>query len=290
VADARVERYAELLLDTCLGVQRGWQVLVWSTPWARPLLEEVLRQLAERGAYPLLRLTFGGGLVYHRAWLERAPLAVLAEPPSVDVHAFEHCDALLSIGAPDNTRGGAAVAGVGLGADIPADRARAVRQAYRDATSRINLEQIPRVPGGEFFLCPVETSADGTIAFGEFPAFWSGRELKGVRLRFSEGRVVEATAESGEAVLVETLATDPGARRIGELGIGCNPGIGRYLRNVYFDEKMNGTVHIALGRGFEQLGGTNDSGIHWDIVKDLRSGGRIELDGEVVQSDGVWRD
>src|SRR5207342_3789268 len=74
VRDARVERYAELLLGTCLGVEAGWQVIVWGTPWARPLLEEVMKQLGERGAYPLLRLTFSGGSAYHRAWLRHAPL------------------------------------------------------------------------------------------------------------------------------------------------------------------------------------------------------------------------
>jgi aminopeptidase len=144
------------------------------------------------------------------------------------------------------------------------------------------------MPGGELFLSPVETSAEGTIAFTEFPAVWGGRELRGMRLRFSGGRVVDASAESEEAFLFATLDTDEGARRIGELGIGCNPGIDRYLGNVYFDEKIDGTVHVALGFGFDYLGGTNESALHWDIVKDLRPGGRIELDGEIVQENGVW--
>ena len=97
----------------------------------------------------------------------------------------------------------------------------------------------------------------------------------------AEGRIVDASADSEADFLIETLDTDEGARRIGELGIGCNPGIDRYMRNVYFDEKMNGTIHLALGYGFDDIGGTNVSAIHWDIVKDLRSGGRIELDGKV---------
>jgi aminopeptidase len=143
------------------------------------------------------------------------------------------------------------------------------------------------MPGGEFFVCPLETSAEGTIAFTEFPAMRGGREIRGIRLRFSEGRVVDASADSEEDFLIETLDTDEGARRIGELGIGCNPGIDRYMRNVYFDEKMNGTIHLALGDG-EFLGGANVSAIHWDIVKDLRFGGRIELDGKVVQENGIW--
>ena len=144
------------------------------------------------------------------------------------------------------------------------------------------------MPGGEFFVCPVETSTEGTIAFTEFPALWGGRQVRGIRLRFSEGRVVDASADSEEDFLLETLDTDEGARRIGELGIGCNPGIDRYMGNVYFDEKINGTIHLALGSGFDSIGGTNDSAIHWDIVKDLRVGGRIELDGKVVQENGIW--
>ena len=147
-----------------------------------------------------------------------------------------------------------------------------------------------------FHFCPdcgsqvfyTEPSAEGSIAFTEFPARRGGREVRGVRLRFSEGRIVDASADSEEDFLHTTLDTDEGARRIGELGIGCNPGINRYMRNIYFDEKMNGTIHLALGLGFDYIGGTNQSAIHWDIVKDLRSGGRLELDGKVVQENGVW--
>ena len=144
------------------------------------------------------------------------------------------------------------------------------------------------MPGGELFGCPVEDSAEGTIAFTEFPQAWGGRRLRGIRLRFAGGRVVEASAEAEPEFLAEVLDTDAGARRIGELGIGCNPGITRYMGNVYFDEKIDGSVHIALGAGFADMGGTNESAIHWDLVKDLREGGRIELDGAVVQEDGRW--
>jgi aminopeptidase len=358
VTDPRVQRYATLLIDTCLGVEAGQQVIVWGMPLARPLIEEVTRQLGQRGAYPLLRLTFGGGLVYHRDWIRHAPLDVIAEPAAIDVHAFEHCDGLIAISAPENTRDGS---------DIAADRTAAVQAAYRDATARIHTSAVPWVmcwyptpalaqdagmtnagfadflygaclldwkaeherlarlatafdgaeqvritgagtdlrlslasrpvevdagtgnmPGGEFFGCPVETSAEGTIDFGEFPGIWGGRDVCGIRLRFADGVVVDASAETEEAFLIETLDTDAGARRIGELGVGCNPGITRYMRNTYFDEKIDGTVHVALGAGFADLGGTNESAIHWDIVKDLRRGGRIEVNGRVVQENGVW--
>ena len=145
------------------------------------------------------------------------------------------------------------------------------------------------LPGGEFFGCPIEDSAEGEISFGDFPAVYRGREITGIRLRFEGGVVVDASAETNEAYLIETLDTDEGARRLGELGIGCNPGITRYMKNTLFDEKMNGTVHLALGNSYTDLGGVNQSAIHWDIVKDLRPpGSRLELDGVVVQQDGAW--
>ena len=358
MADSRVERYAALLVDSCLHVEPDWQVLVWGYPQARPLLEAVLGELGRRGAYPLLRLTFGGGLVYHRDWLRHASLEQIAEPAPIDVHTFDHCDALLAIAAPENTRDGS---------DIAPERTAAVNGAYRRSTERVNGSDFPWVmcwyptpalaqeagmtlgafedflygsvlldweaeharlsryaalfdaadevrivgdgtdlrlsiaerrmevdagrgnmPGGEFFGCPVEESADGTIAFSEFPQLRDGRQLRGVRLRFSEGRVVDAAADAHEDFLIQTLDTDEGARRIGELGIGCNPGITRYMGNVYFDEKIDGSVHVALGFGFADLGGTNESAVHWDLVKDLRNGGRIELDGRIVQESGRW--
>ena len=144
------------------------------------------------------------------------------------------------------------------------------------------------MPGGEFFCCPLEDSAEGEMHFGEFPAVYRGRQVKGIRLRFETGRVVDASAETNESFLLELLDTDDGARRLGELGIGCNPGITRSIGNPYFDEKIDGTVHLAVGHGYPSVGGKNESSVHFDIVKDLHDGGRIELDGEVVQQDGRW--
>jgi len=145
------------------------------------------------------------------------------------------------------------------------------------------------LPGGEFFGCPLESSAEGEISFADFPAVYRGREMSGIRFRFEGGTVVDASATSNEEALLEILDIDEGARRLGELGVGCNPGITRYMKNTLFDEKMDGTVHLALGNSYTDLGGVNSSAIHWDLVKDLRpAGSRIELDGIVVQQDGVW--
>ena len=144
------------------------------------------------------------------------------------------------------------------------------------------------MPGGEFFYSPLEDSASGTIAFTEFPAVYAGREVTGIRLRFEDGVVVDASADTHEDFLVEILDRDGGSRRLGELGIGCNPRITRHMKNTLFDEKIDGTVHLALGNGLPEVGGVNVSQVHWDIVKDLREGGSLELDGKVVQESGKW--
>ena len=144
------------------------------------------------------------------------------------------------------------------------------------------------MPGGEVFYSPVEDSANGVIEFGEFPAVFYGTEVEGVRLAFQNGRVVDASARVNEEFLIQTLDTDEGARGLGELGIGCNPGIQRFMKNVGFDEKINGTIHLALGRSYTFIGGTNESSIHWDIVKDLRATGRMYVDGRLVQEAGRW--
>jgi aminopeptidase len=144
------------------------------------------------------------------------------------------------------------------------------------------------MPGGEVFYSPLEDSANGVIEFGEFPAVYFGTEVEGVRLVFQNGRVVDASARANEEFLIQTLDTDEGARRLGELGIGCNPGIQRFMKNVGFDEKIDGTIHLALGRSYTFIGGTNESSIHWDIVKDLRTAGRMYVDGRLVQDAGRW--
>lgn len=145
------------------------------------------------------------------------------------------------------------------------------------------------MPGGEVFTGPVEDSVEGEIAY-EFPAIYNGREVEGVRLRFRAGRVVDASAVKGESFLVSMLDADDGARRLGEVGIGTNFGITRHTKSVLFDEKIGGTVHLALGRSYDATGGSNVSAVHWDMVKDLRADGELLLDGRVIQRRGAWVD
>jgi aminopeptidase len=141
------------------------------------------------------------------------------------------------------------------------------------------------MPDGEFFTGPVEDSVEGEVSF-HLPATIGGREVAGVKLRFEAGKVVEASAERGEEFLLELLDTDDGARRLGELGIGTNYAIDRGTREVLLDEKVGGTVHMAVGRSYPESGGVNESAVHTDLVCDLRLGGKLIVDGETMQEDG----
>lgn len=355
--DPRIEEYARLLVERCVHVEPGWQVLVTTTPLARPLFDEVLRNIARRGAYaiPRINLTSPGAL----PWILEAPEKLLEEMAPIERYALENCDAVIAIGAPENTRESAAVPPERIALTRKAQRFFGERQAslgmpwvycqyptpalaqdagmsveqfeefiygaclldwdavaarmrhYADRFDRADKVRIVgdgtdltlslqgrrgqvgdghfNMPDGEFFYSPVEDATEGVVTFSEFPAVYLGHEVYGARLVFKGGRVVEASARSGEDFLLKTLDADEGARVLGELGIGCNPGITRHMKNTLYDEKIDGTIHLAVGNAFPFLGGKNVSSVHWDMVKDLRQGGQIYCDGELVQENGQWR-
>jgi aminopeptidase len=359
VTDPRVKELAELLVGRSLGVQPGWQVMIQSTALARPLVEELVRAIARRGAYPLVRLSFTDleRVPFETVWAEEAPDELLEKPAPLDVRTRNEIDARVILFSAENvysgselsterrlalrraaraeidqaleqkrpwvacpfpTQGLAQEAGVSLRVyedilyeaclrDWDAEGERMKRYAERfDAAEQVHIvgpdtdltlsvagrradidDGHLNMPGGEFFLCPLEDSAEGVITFREYSATHLGRRFEGIRLRFEGGRVIEASASRGEDDLISVLDTDEGARRLGELGIGCNRGIPRNVQHMWWDEKIDGTIHLALGQSFRHIGGLNESAIHWDIVKDL-SRGSIELDGETVQQNGEW--
>ena len=353
MVDRRLEAYARLLVERCIDARPGWQVLVVTTTEARPLAQELSRQLARRGAYVLPRVAFASTFYpLDTWWISEAAPELAGRLPPLEQDVVDRVDASIFVLAPADPlpdvpaevrralraqftayrargRAGAApevrcdfptahfarAAGLSL-ADyedvfydaclrdwdeegrkmLPVrerfDRANEIRIVAPDTDLTLSLrgrcglvdDGHVNVPGGEVFYSPVEDSAEGAVRF-DFP---SGA-VAGARLVFRGGEVVEAGADEGEAVLLASLETDAGARRVGELGLGCNEGITRHLRNVLFDEKMAGTVHLALGAGFPRIGGQNESALHWDLVKDMRAGGQIFCDGELVQQDGRWR-
>ena len=358
--DPRVEQYAKLLVNRCVDVQPGWQVIVVGSALARPLVEEVVRAIGRREAYPLVQLSFGGMdfWPFETVWAETVSAGVMAERPPLRVAIEDECQAWIRIGAPENTRDGA---------DIDSEHQNAIAKAAHPLVSRRLALEVPWVtcryptpamaqdagmslktfedflfgcvlldwdaegqkmerikerfdpaeevrivgektdlrfsiagregvvddghlnmPGGEVFYCPVEDSTEGDVFFAEFPAVHEPDVVDGVHMRYESGRVVEASATSNEEALFTALDRDEGARVLGEFGIGCNPGSQRHMQNTRFDEKMYGPLHLAVGAGIPIAGGKNQSATHWDMVKDLRGGGRIELDGEVVQEPGEW--
>ncbi|HUR83906.1 MAG TPA: aminopeptidase [Solirubrobacteraceae bacterium] len=149
----------------------------------------------------------------------------------------------------------------------------------------VNSDGKRNMPSGEVFTGPLEASANGRIRFG-VPSAPSGVDVAGVELEFRDGLCVAAAAERGEDYLQRALATDDGARRLGEVGIGTNFGIDRPIGATLFDEKIGGTVHLALGRSYPETGGRNVSALHWDLICDLREGGRLSADGETIVQNG----
>jgi len=149
------------------------------------------------------------------------------------------------------------------------------------ADGRLNM------PDGEIFTSPVETATEGEIRFS-FPAIFQGRGVEDVRLRFEGGRVVHAEAGNGNDFLQSLLDMDEGARILGEVAFGLNYEIDRFTRDILFDEKIGGTLHFALGSSFKKLGGRNESGLHWDMICDLRADGEVYADGELVWKAGQF--
>jgi aminopeptidase len=153
----------------------------------------------------------------------------------------------------------------------------------------INCDGHENFPDGEVFTGPLEDATEGIICFN-LPSIHANREVCGVRLTFQAGRVVDASATKGEEFLIQMVDQDPGARILGEAAIGCNYAITRHTRNTLFDEKIGGTFHVALGTAYPESGGKNRSGLHWDMVCDLRQGGRIFADGQVISENGRFVD
>lgn len=167
---------------------------------------------------------------------------------------------------------------VGWGTDL---RFSVEGRKWMVADGKINM------PDGEILTSPVTETVEGQISF-EFPGVLSGRLMRDMRLRWNKGQLVEACSSTNQDFLDAIVRSDPGASLIGEFAFGTNPGVTLFCKDILLDEKIGGTVHIALGRAYPECGGTNQSAIHWDIIKDMRRSGTVFADGEPVLRDGVF--
>lgn len=351
------EKYAALLVEYCLGVKAGENILLDVATEALPMARALNRAVLAAGAEPHLRLTYPQQTA---DLLELVGEELLGSEPKVQLAEMSTVDAYARVGAPDNSRAlqGADAAKLSrlsrrmqevtrtrmgkrwvvtlfptpasaqesgmstaeyerfvygsmfLYDDDPAARWRELGARQQRWVERLERADVVRIegpgtdltmsvkarrwansdgkrnmPSGEVFTGPLEDSANGTISFA-IPSNVDGALVEGVRLRFEAGRVVEASADRGQELLDEKLATDAGARYLGELGIGTNPHITVPTLKTLYDEKILGTIHLALGRSYPETGGTNESAIHWDLVCDLRSEGRVLLDGEPFLENG----
>ncbi len=352
-------RWALLLVDYCLRVERGETIVLSSSVIARPLVEACFKAIVDRGGHPLLRLEVPG---LHEYFLERASDAQLSFLPPEALYEAQKVAGRIRIAAENDIR---SMSRLDPRRQAAYDRARdPIRQAarkgrwvltqypteayaqaagmsladYEDFVTRamfldrddpgaawqelgrrqaglaefmttaknlrieapgtdlnlsvagrtwINSDGKRNMPSGEIFTGPIENSAQGCLRCG-FPVCRDGREIEGIHLEITDGKVVSARATGGEDYLHAMLDLDSGARRLGELGLGLNSGIDRFTGSILYDEKIGGTVHLALGQSYPETGGMNQSALHWDLIVDTRKAGRITADGRVVMQDGQW--
>ncbi len=365
VTDSRVDKFADVLINYSMGIQRNQRVIIQGTTLAEPLLRATYTAVLQAGGHPMLLITLPD---QDELLFRFASDNQLQHVSDVHQHAIGTYDAILVILSTANTR---ALNNVDPARSVLRDRARSKltetllsrysagelkwtgtlfptnafaqdadmslhdyedfvygacmpdpddpvgwwqrlsRRQQRivdwlkgrkevhvrgpeteltlriDGRSFINCDGHENMPDGEVFTGPLEDSVNGHVFFS-YPAIHGGREVSGVRLWFEDGKVVKATAEKNEAFLLKTIDTDEGARRVGEFAIGTNAGIKRFTRQLLFDEKIGGSFHMALGAGIPSTGSKNRSAIHWDMICDLRRGGEIRVDGELLNKDGEF--
>jgi aminopeptidase len=365
MADLRVEKLAEVIVDYSIEVKSGDKVAIQGSTEAAPLIAAVYARTLQKGGHPLVQAALPGldELFFKYAgdaqiaWVPptaelvmetfQGRVSLVAETNTKALSNVEPAKLVASqrartrltetfmrrsaakelkwVVAPYPTNALAQDAEMGLldyedfvyGACVPemgdpagywkrfsARQQRIVDWMKGKSTVRIqapgtdlrlsvagrpfeNCDGHFNLPDGEIYTGPVEDSAEGQVTFS-YPTIYGGREVAGVRLWFEKGRVVKAAAEKNEEFLLKTLDTDEGARGLGEFAIGTNEAIQRFTREILFDEKIGGSFHLALGAGYPETGSQAHSAIHWDMVCDLRRGGQIEFDGQVIYRDGQF--
>ncbi len=358
-----LSKMAKLILDYCVDLRSGDELLIEGSYEAYPLIKELWRYAVTKGAYPYLIIQ---DEVLEEIFLKYAPKELLTHEPKIEKLILENVDVLISIVSPTHTkpfinidpeylklrskarsrlmsifmereskgslrwvvtvyptRALAQEAGMGpleyedfvyraLKLHYPDPIKEWVKQAQLqekiikvltrvsgirvvssdtdlvvrvDGRVWINDDGKNNMPGGEVFTAPHEDSTEGYITF-TYPAIWGGYEVEGIKLIFRKGKVVEAFATKGVEFLRKMLSVDKGSSILGEFAFGLNYDISKFTKRILFDEKIGGTIHVALGSSYPKTGGKNKSAIHWDMVKDMRSDGKIYADGDLIYEKG----
>ncbi|MFZ7134570.1 MAG: aminopeptidase [Eubacteriales bacterium] len=362
MADHRLKKYAETLIQYSLKVEKNQQVVIQGYEVALPLIEECYREAIRRGAFPYVVLKHD----LNEILLKEGKDDQITFISPISESIIKTADRLLNIGGGNNTKYMSNVdphkismynkahgeiskmhaertekgllkwclcmyptqslaqeAGMSLseytdflyGACLlnevdPIHAWKNVSQSQNKIVQYLNRKEELKIiakdteismkiknrkwinsdgqtnfPSGEVFSAPIEDSVNGMIRFS-FPGIYSGHEIEDIRLTFKDGKVTKASAAKGEKLLHALLETDEGAKKVGEVAIGTNYNITQFTKNMLFDEKIGGTVHMALGKAYVQSGGKNNSSIHWDMLCDMRNGGEIYADGKCFYKDG----
>jgi len=359
------QKYARVLVEYSLGVNKNDLVIIRSEAQAQPLIQALYEEILKKGAYPLLRLTIDGinESYYRHATDEQFEFI----DPFTSLE-YEKADKFISIGAPYNVKNLAKIPPAKLAKRSAATKALSDKFMKRSAEGSLKwvvcdfptnalaqeakmslydyqefllsscylhlddpvakwreigegqerlvkyMNNVKKVritgektditlstedriwincqgqfnfPDGEIFTSPVESSAEGEIYF-DFPAIYRGSEASGIHLKFEKGKVVHATAEKGEEFFLRMINQDEGARYLGELAFGTNDMIQDVTGNILFDEKIGGSIHMALGASYPETGGKNQSGLHWDIIKNMKNGGKIFADDVLIYENGKF--
>lgn len=357
-------KYAQLLVDYCLDIQKGDKFYIKTTPLAQPLLKEVYREAIKKGAMVVVDLEFDEK---NKIFFEEASDDQLAFISPIYVQAMESYDAYLVIRAPYTliedkesssesrkkrlkhmrpvmekyfertgngemkrtlcqypTQANADEAGMSLeeygefiyeacrlNSENPREewlKVRANQQKIVDFLNQcdmiryrnqatdisfsvkgrkwINSDGRTNMPSGEVFTGPVEDSVNGKVHF-DYPSIYMGKEVSGITLEVKDGYIEKWSAEVGGDILDRVFSIE-GARRFGEVAIGTNYNITRATKNILFDEKIGGTIHMAVGQSYKQTGAKNSSAIHWDMIADMQQDATIEADGKVIYGNGVF--
>jgi aminopeptidase len=365
MADRRMEKLADVLVNYSVSVQPGDNVAIFGHLVTRPLLIEIYRETIRAGGHPLV---LWNDSAMQEIFFKEGNDAQLSNVPDVYKHVIETYDCLIALWGSDNTRNLSNIdpakiqlssqaegelgriqmersaAGemrwVGAMYPTPAfaqeadmslteyedfvygtcfvdkddpvaewNRVHAEQQQLIDwlegkqrvrvqgpnaditlsiaGRKFINSDGHKNMPSGEIFTSPVENSVNGWIRF-TYPAIYASREVEGIELRFVDGKIVEASAKKNQEFLLSVLDTDEGARYLGEFAIGTNDGIKQFTKSILFDEKIGGSIHMAVGKAFPEANGKNDSAIHWDMICDMRDGGKIWIDDELFYDSGEF--
>lgn len=351
MADPRVKKLAEILINHSITVKKGSKIVISYQSEAHPLALECYKLIIKKGAYPIVHCSMPG-MSY--AYFKNASEEQLKNFPELAMHEAKNTDGDISIGASYNSKEltninpkkiatrrkvtnplseivmkkknwvlveyptNALAQDAEMSLDEMEDfvfnatnidwtkvqkegeklrkvldQGSDVRIIGKDTDISFSIKGRTaensagkfNMPDGEVFTAPVETTTKGYIHF-DFPVIHGGREVDGVKLTFRNGEIVKAEARKNEDYLKQVLNMDKGAKRLGEFGIGINYGIKKFTKRILFDEKIGGTIHLAMGRAYEECKGTNKSALHWDMIKDLRKEGAVYVDDKLIIKNG----